>query len=630
MSGGQEGGVRSVWWAVRVPGAPAPFDTAHLRVYYPARPTGSDAERLSGVLAADPAGAPYPVVLLVSGVNVGQDAYRWLAVELAARGVVAVTYDWVGVLFAGLHGITPGVDLDAARPDGYGSRPTSPSLRPVLDALAQLTGPLDGLLDLDRVALVGSLGRRYGRAAVGAVPARGPCGRQLRGAHHGGDHARLAGRHRAAGPGGLPGHAARRHPRRRDQRLGRPVRRGRGHPRRPDHPHLRRGAARRGRHQPAGAAGRRQPLRHRAPARSHLGARLPRRGRRPPSRKPPARSWSTCCPGSSPSTFAANRPTASTDCWHSSAPPLRSPRSVGGKPPCSRTSGTRSSSPTGSPPSRPGSPCSASTWPSTAPRAGAWWLCPTCACTGARRSPAARGQGREHRLPVSRLGVRAGWRVHEDPGEPARPGHPEQGPGRLVPGAGALRLRLGLHGRPARGRATADPGLAGVRRPGGERRQVPRGDRRVPVEGQLRADPGERLRHRARAVRARRRIRQPGEARGSRVRARDPRRVVGVRHGQPAPAALQGPLVAGQPQQRGPGQPPAGGHLGRLDAAQHDQAARPAADRRADHLRHQHPGRTRRPRWSSGSRCAPSSPGRGPTATPYSASSRSSTRTPRW
>ncbi|MGW3856131.1 alpha/beta hydrolase family protein [Micromonospora arida] len=155
MSGGQEGGVRSVWSAVRVPGAPAPFDTAHLRVYYPARPTGSDAERLSGVLAADPAGAPYPVVLLVSGVNVGQDAYRWLAVELAARGVVAVTYDWVGVLFAGLHGITPGVDLDAARPDGYGSRPTSPSLRPVLDALAQLTGPLDGLLDLDRVALVG-------------------------------------------------------------------------------------------------------------------------------------------------------------------------------------------------------------------------------------------------------------------------------------------------------------------------------------------------------------------------------------------------------------------------------------------------------------------------------------------
>jgi dienelactone hydrolase len=147
--------VRSAWWAATIPGAKAPFDTAHLRVYYPARPDGSDAERLTGVLAADPAGAPYPVVLIVSGVNVGQEAYRWLAVELAGRGFVAVTYDWVGTLFGGLHGITPGVDLDAARPDGYGTRPTSPSLGPVLDCLAEAATPVAGLLDAGRVALVG-------------------------------------------------------------------------------------------------------------------------------------------------------------------------------------------------------------------------------------------------------------------------------------------------------------------------------------------------------------------------------------------------------------------------------------------------------------------------------------------
>ncbi|MFC6929201.1 hypothetical protein ACFQHO_01755 [Actinomadura yumaensis] len=30
-------------------GAP-PFDTAHLKVYYPARPQGTDAERLTGVM----------------------------------------------------------------------------------------------------------------------------------------------------------------------------------------------------------------------------------------------------------------------------------------------------------------------------------------------------------------------------------------------------------------------------------------------------------------------------------------------------------------------------------------------------------------------------------------------------
>ncbi len=147
--------IRSVWWAATIPGHDKPFDTVHLRVYYPAKPDGSDAERLSGVMAADPAGAPYPVALIVSGVNVGQEGYRWLAEELAGQGFVAVTYDWVGTLFAGLHGITPGVDLDAARPEGYGTRATCPSLRPVLDALGEMTGPVQGLLDLDRVALIG-------------------------------------------------------------------------------------------------------------------------------------------------------------------------------------------------------------------------------------------------------------------------------------------------------------------------------------------------------------------------------------------------------------------------------------------------------------------------------------------
>ncbi|MEU8243094.1 dienelactone hydrolase family protein [Actinoplanes missouriensis] len=148
-------GVRSVWWAATIPGAEAPFDTAHLRVFYPAMPTGSDAERLSGVFPADPSQAPYPVVVIVSGVNVGQEAYRWLAVELASRGYVAVTYDWVGELFGGLKGITPGVELAAAKPDAYGTRATTPSVPAVLSALAGMTGPVAGLLDLENVALVG-------------------------------------------------------------------------------------------------------------------------------------------------------------------------------------------------------------------------------------------------------------------------------------------------------------------------------------------------------------------------------------------------------------------------------------------------------------------------------------------
>ena len=91
---------------------------------------------MSGLLPADPAGAPFPVVVLVSGVNVAADSYRWLAFELVEAGFVVVGYDWVGELFPGQYGLTPGVDIVAAGPDHYGERPTTPALAPVLEAVA--------------------------------------------------------------------------------------------------------------------------------------------------------------------------------------------------------------------------------------------------------------------------------------------------------------------------------------------------------------------------------------------------------------------------------------------------------------------------------------------------------------
>lgn len=158
--------IRSVWWSAKTPGDP-PFDTAHLKVYYPAKAGGTDTERLTGIFPPDPERAPYPVVVFCSGVNVGQDAYRWLATEIAAAGFVVVTFDRVAELFGGVRGvvppgrqsggamgITPGVDLDAARPDTYGTRPTCPTIPAILDALAEID-LFKGLLDLDRIALGG-------------------------------------------------------------------------------------------------------------------------------------------------------------------------------------------------------------------------------------------------------------------------------------------------------------------------------------------------------------------------------------------------------------------------------------------------------------------------------------------
>ncbi len=148
--------IRSLWWSART-GGEAPFDTAHLKVYYPAIASGDDAERLTGVFAPDPAAAPYPVVLFVSGVNVGQDSYRRYATAIAESGYVVVTFDRVADLFGGQRGLTPGVELDAARPGTYGTRPTCPAIGSVLGAVAELNEiePLRGALDLDRIALGG-------------------------------------------------------------------------------------------------------------------------------------------------------------------------------------------------------------------------------------------------------------------------------------------------------------------------------------------------------------------------------------------------------------------------------------------------------------------------------------------
>ncbi|WP_378738055.1 alpha/beta hydrolase family protein [Nocardia brasiliensis] len=148
--------IRSLWWSARTDGD-APFDTAHLKVYYPAVASGTDTERLSGVFAHDPADAPYPVVVFLSGVNVGQDSYRRFATAIAESGFVVVTFDRVAELFGGQRGLTPGVDLAAARPDAYGTRPTCPTIGAVLGALTQLNDlpPLRGALDLDRIALGG-------------------------------------------------------------------------------------------------------------------------------------------------------------------------------------------------------------------------------------------------------------------------------------------------------------------------------------------------------------------------------------------------------------------------------------------------------------------------------------------
>lgn len=149
--------VRALFTAAKIDSAASPFDTLHLKVFYPAKMSGSDAERMTGVVPVDDAHAPLPVVIFFNGINVGPEAYQWLAVALVERGLAVVTFTWVSETLPGVVGLTPGIDLARVRPDTYGSGPTASAMPALLSALNQLqaNGVLAGKLALDKIILGG-------------------------------------------------------------------------------------------------------------------------------------------------------------------------------------------------------------------------------------------------------------------------------------------------------------------------------------------------------------------------------------------------------------------------------------------------------------------------------------------
>lgn len=149
--------VRALYTAATVESARPPFATLHVKVFYPAAPSGDAAERMSGQVPVDAARAPLPVVIFFSGINLSAEAYQWLAVALAEGGAAVALFNWVGETLPGVIGLTAGLDIARVTPGGYGSGPTTPAVAAVLRALSDLNreGVLKGALDLDRVVLGG-------------------------------------------------------------------------------------------------------------------------------------------------------------------------------------------------------------------------------------------------------------------------------------------------------------------------------------------------------------------------------------------------------------------------------------------------------------------------------------------
>ncbi len=133
-------------------------DPALATLYYPGDGSRLEEARLTGQVPAA-AGEPWPVVIVMPGINVAPDSYRWLAHRLVPTGVCVVTYAAIGSLGPAGRGITPGLDLDALSPANIGTRPVATAVGPLLDRLAGLSAadgaPPGGMVDLDRVVVGG-------------------------------------------------------------------------------------------------------------------------------------------------------------------------------------------------------------------------------------------------------------------------------------------------------------------------------------------------------------------------------------------------------------------------------------------------------------------------------------------
>jgi dienelactone hydrolase len=178
--------VRGIFRAVRIPGLSAPHDTAHLKIHYPAALTGTALERDTGLVPVMTGSDTFPIVILMSGINVSPEGLGWLARSLCLRGLVVVSFALIGEDLPGQVSLTPGIDISALTPAPYGTRSSALAIAPILAELAvcHQTGVLAGRLDLTKVALGGhSAGGTV--ALLNANPAwfEGVCAAFAYGAH---------------------------------------------------------------------------------------------------------------------------------------------------------------------------------------------------------------------------------------------------------------------------------------------------------------------------------------------------------------------------------------------------------------------------------------------------------------
>ncbi len=150
--------VRAIFRAIKVEEAKSPFDVILAKVLYPSLEPQTDIERNSGILSPNKSKSPFPVVIMLNGVNCPPESYQWLGEFLCKRGCVFVSFQWItDELPGGMQGLTPGIDIKFMNYENYGKGRTGSAIQPILDDLAKINaeGLLENCLDLDNVILGG-------------------------------------------------------------------------------------------------------------------------------------------------------------------------------------------------------------------------------------------------------------------------------------------------------------------------------------------------------------------------------------------------------------------------------------------------------------------------------------------
>ncbi|MBD2529602.1 dienelactone hydrolase [Nostoc flagelliforme FACHB-838] len=148
--------VRAFFQAAKVEGFQPPYDTIHLKIFYPAQISRRKVQT-NREIPVDLEKAPFPVVIFFNGINCDAQQYQWLAVKLAERGLVVILFNWIAEAIPGIISLTPGVDFEKEKPTIYRTVPTASALPTLLAKVEQLQseGILAGMLDLQRIILGG-------------------------------------------------------------------------------------------------------------------------------------------------------------------------------------------------------------------------------------------------------------------------------------------------------------------------------------------------------------------------------------------------------------------------------------------------------------------------------------------